>query len=66
MKKWAILLGAAAVLGASAAIAVLALRQARLPETGAAVPDIIEDCYTRIQRIEEELSRLKPPGDLTA
>jgi len=66
MRKWGLLLGAAAVTGAGAVVVVLALRHTRRPALDTDVPEIIDDCYSRIQRIEDELRRLRPPSENAA
>ena len=57
MKKWAFLIGAAAAMGATAVIVTLALQRRREADD---VPEIISDCFDRIQRLEAELHRLRP------
>lgn len=62
MRKWAFLLGAAAA-GAAVVVVSLALQQQRRSEDGEEVPEIIADCFARINRLESELQRLKSaPG----
>jgi hypothetical protein len=63
MKKWAFLVGAVVAMGAAAAVVSLALQQARESERLDQIPSLIEDCFDRIRRIEEDIHRLRPHGE---
>jgi hypothetical protein len=60
MKNWPLLFGVAAALGSAAVVTVLLTRRAREAGGEEKVPELIEDCFDRIHRIESELRRLKP------
>ena len=60
MKNWSLLFGVAAAVGSAAVVAVLLTRRAREAAGAEKVPELIDDCFERIHRIESELRRLNP------
>jgi hypothetical protein len=60
MSKWAVALGVAAAAATAAVVVHLALRRAAEQQD---VPEIIADCYERIQRLEAEIHRLAPVSE---
>jgi hypothetical protein len=65
MSKQAFWIGAAVAFGAAATLVSLVLwrRATDRPED---IPDVIEDCFERIRKIEVELSRLHPASEAAA
>ena len=59
MSKQALWVSAAIALGAAATLVSLVLWH-RATERSEDIPEVIEDCFERIRRIELELSRLHP------
>jgi len=57
-KNWWLILGTTAAL-AAATVIVIVLKRAHLDEHLANVPDLITDCYDRIQDLESDLLRLR-------
>ncbi|MBI3910478.1 MAG: hypothetical protein HY320_06025 [Armatimonadetes bacterium] len=59
MKKWVVAGAAAAVLTASVVI-VVAIQRSRHQDALDRVPEMIAECFQRIQQLEAELSRHRP------
>ncbi len=59
MNRWAIVAGAVAAVGAAVVVASLVARRSR-QGADSEIPGILEDCFDRIRRIEEQLHRLHP------
>lgn len=59
MSKQAFWVGAAVAFGAAATLVSVILWR-RASERAEDIPEVIEDCFERIRRIEVELSRLHP------
>lgn len=59
MSKQAFWVGAAVAFGAAATLVSLVLWR-RATERAEEIPEVIEDCFERIRKIEAELSRLHP------
>jgi hypothetical protein len=57
-KNWWLILGTTAAL-AAATVLVMVLKRSHLDEHLANVPDLITDCYSRIQELESDLSHLR-------
>jgi hypothetical protein len=57
-KNWWLILGTTAAL-AAATVLLVVLRRSHLDEHLANVPDLISDCYDRIQELEADLTRLR-------
>jgi hypothetical protein len=60
MKNWAYFLLTVAAVGAATVVASVAWRRHRRTAELNEIPDIIDDCFKRIQSIERELRHLKP------
>jgi hypothetical protein len=60
MNRWAVALGVAVAAAPAAVVVSLALRRVHERED---VPEIIADCYERIQRLEAEIHRLAPAAE---
>jgi hypothetical protein len=60
MKNLAVLLLAAAAVGAATVIVSVALQRVRDPGDLEQVPELIEDCFDRLHQLERELHRLRP------
>ena len=59
MKNWAYFLFAAAAVGAATVVVSVALQHRRRRREQSEIPDIIEDCFRRIQQIERDLRQLR-------
>jgi hypothetical protein len=57
-KNWWLILGTTAAL-AAATILVVVLKRSHLDQHLSNVPDLITDCYDRIQDLESDLLRLR-------
>ena len=57
-KNWWLILGTTAAL-AAATVLVVVLKRSHLEQHLANVPDLITDCYDRIQDLESDLVRLR-------
>ena len=57
-KNWWLVLGTTAAL-AAATVLVVILKRSHLDERFGNVPDLITDCYDKIQELEADLSRLR-------
>jgi hypothetical protein len=57
-KNWWLILGTTAAL-AAATVLVVVLKRSHLEQHLANVPDLITDCYDRIQDLESDLLRLR-------
>jgi hypothetical protein len=57
-KNWFLILGTAAALTA-ATVLVIVLKRSHLEEHLSNVPDLITDCYDRINDLESDLLRLR-------
>jgi hypothetical protein len=66
MRKLAFLLGASAAAAVAAILVGLVVQRASALRSQEEVPEILDDCFDRIQRIEKELHRLKPTADTVA
>jgi hypothetical protein len=58
MKSWAYAAGAAAAIGALAAV-VVAVSRARRSASLDDIPRILEDCQDKVKRIELDLQRIR-------
>jgi hypothetical protein len=57
-KNWWLILGTTAAL-AAATVLVIVLKRSHLDEHLGNVPDLITDCYDRIQELETDLRQLR-------
>jgi hypothetical protein len=57
-KNWWLILGTTAAL-AAATVLVIVLKRSHLDEHLANVPDLITECYDRINELEADLTRLR-------
>jgi hypothetical protein len=66
MNKWALLLSSAVAVGAAIVVVTLAMRRGEHAAELGDVPDLIADCFQRIQRIEADIQRLTSGPETSA